>query len=210
MTGVASDEARAGRPAAQAPAGLGDTATIANAVVDVRRAANVSECGRYRYSLDRKWFADRFHSPAMIFRHPMPLIFVMLNPSTADAFADDPTIRRCVSFAQREGFQWLRVINLFAGRATKPADLFKMDDPQGVDNIAQWELAREFHEQGAEIVCAWGAEPKAQDAARLFLDFMAMANVKLRCLGTTKSGAPKHPLYLPKDAPFQPFTGCPA
>lgn len=173
--------------------------------MDIRRAANISECGRYRYSLDRKWFADRFYSPAKIFRHPMPLIFVMLNPSTADAYADDPTIRRCVGFAQREGFEWVRVINLFAGRATKPADLFKMDDPEGPDNAAEWEMAREFHEQGAEIICAWGAEPKAQDRATLFMGFMAEANVKVNCLGTTASGAPRHPLYLPKDAPLTEF-----
>lgn len=168
--------------------------------IDIRRAANVSPCGRYRYSLDRKWFAGRFYSPAKIFTHPMPLIFVMLNPSTADAFSDDPTIRRCIGFTKREGFEWLRVINLYGGRATKPAGLFQMDDPAGPDNITEWEMAREFHEQGAEIVCAWGAEPKAQQMSALFLHFMAQANVKLWCLGMTKAGSPRHPLYLPSDA----------
>lgn len=180
-------------------------ASMPSAVIDIRRAANLSPCRRYRYSLDRKWFADRFYSPAKIFAHPMPLIFVMLNPSTADAFSDDPTIRRCLGFAKREGFQWLRVINLYGGRATKPADLFQMGDPVGPDNITQWEMARQLHERGAEIVCAWGAEPKAREVAALFLDFMAQANVDLWCLGATKNGSPKHPLYLPNDTPLMKF-----
>ena len=170
------------------------------AAVDIRRSANVSECRRYRYSLDRKWFPDRFYSPAKIFRHPMPLIFVMLNPSTADAYSDDPTIRRCIGFAKREGYEWLRVINLYGGRATKPADLFKMSDPVGPDNTTEWEMAREFHEQGAEIVCAWGAEPKARERAAMFTAFMNEARVGLWCLGVTKAGCPKHPLYLPNNA----------
>ncbi len=175
-------------------------------MTDIRRAANISECGKYRYSLDRQWFEDRFYSPArLIGGHPMPLIFVMLNPSTADAYEDDPTIRRCVGFTKREGFEWLRVINLFAGRATKPADLFKMEDPIGVANPEEWGVARDFYERGAKIICAWGAEPKAVSQGESFVHLMQAYQVELWCLGTTKTGAPKHPLYLPSDAPLSPF-----
>src|SRR5689334_16488446 len=77
----------------------------------VRKAASISECGRYRYSLHRWWGAGE------------RLYFVMLNPSTADAEVDDPTIRRCMGFARTLGFDGIGVVNLYAFRATKPADL---------------------------------------------------------------------------------------
>ena len=173
-------------------------------IVDIRRDANISECGNYRYSLDRVWYPDDlFNSPARITFRP-PLIFVMLNPSTADAFADDPTIRRCIHFTKREGFEWLKVMNLFAGRATKPTDLFKMGDPEGVKNTAHWKAARGMvKDYGSQIICAWGANPKAQSQAKRFMSFMD--GIEVHCLGTTKDGHPKHPLYLPNDAKLQVY-----
>lgn len=86
---------------------------------DVQKAAYLSADGLYRFALHR-WWGDGIR-----------LGFVMLNPSTADAEIDDPTIRRCMGFARTLGFDGIRVVNLYAYRATKPADLWKADEPTG-------------------------------------------------------------------------------
>lgn len=171
--------------------------------IEIRRDAKVSFCGRYRYTLGRRWHEDKLFS-SVRGAPPVPITFVMLNPSTADAHADDPTIRRCISFAKREGFEWLRVINLFAGRATNPANLFQMEDPMGPDNLKQWQTTFDLYDRiGGEIVCAWGANPKASEQARLFID--AAGSRQMHCLGVTKDGSPRHPLYIKSDFPLQPF-----
>lgn len=179
---------------------------VTQADYPVRRFAEISNCGSYRYSLDRRWFEDRPYSTARI-TSPVPMIFVMLNPSTADGFEDDNTIRRCMTFARRECYKWIIVINLFAGRATKPDDLFKMQDPEGPLNIKEWAALEDWFEYGAAVVCAWGAEPRATTQAQRFVDMMHELGVGLWCLGTTKSGAPRHPLYLKSDTPFIRFKG---
>lgn len=161
---------------------------------DIKRDAVLSECGQYRWLLSRTWHVN----PARY------VIFVMLNPSTADAYEDDPTIRRCISFAKREGFGGIHVANLFAGRATKPDDLFRMDDPEGSRTAETWTHIAARHEAGDKIVCAWGAEPRAVAQAEKFLQ--AMAGAPLYCLGTTKAGHPRHPLYLAGSTPLVPFT----
>ena len=158
----------------------------------VAKAAYISECGAYRYWLQRVW------------DEPKDLLaFVMPNPSTADAELDDPTIRRCVGFAKREGRGGIVVVNLYAGRATQPADLFKMADPKGPNNPDQW-MSWLRHER-TKVVCAWGAEPKAHGQAYDFHRFARREDVQLWCLGTTKDGHPKHPLYLRNDAPLIPY-----
>lgn len=168
--------------------------------VNIRKSATISKCQQYRYQLDREWFPDdRINSPARI-TYYAPMIFVMLNPSTADAYEDDPTIRRCLGFARREGYRWLKVINLFAGRATKPADLFKMDDPIGPENRSAWDKAFNHVEWGAKIVCGWGADKSAKAQASRFLE--QAGDTPLHCLGTSKDGSPRHPLYLKSDAPL--------
>lgn len=87
----------------------------------IQKEASISGCGRYRYALHRWW------------GHGTTLGFIMLNPSTADADIDDPTIRRCMGFARDFGYDGIRVFNLYAYRATKPADLWKADEPTGGD-----------------------------------------------------------------------------
>ena len=84
--------------------------------------AVISDCGKYRYRLTRKWGYGR------------PCGFIMLNPSTADALHDDPTIRRCVGFAKAWGCGALIVVNLFAVRATSPREMMRADDPVGPEN----------------------------------------------------------------------------
>lgn len=160
---------------------------------DMVKGAQLSKDGLYRYSLSRQWGPGQ----------PMP--FVMLNPSTADHMVDDPTIGRCVAFARREGADGILVCNVYAFRATKPADLFKAPYPRGPDNN-QWlaNLATNAVAYGLRIVCAWGTKGRPGDtvhARRL----LAYHGAKLVCLGTTKDGHPKHPLYVAGATPLVPY-----
>lgn len=155
------------------------------------KGAYISPSGYYRYWLMRSWNEGE-----------KKLAFVMLNPSTADAYEDDPTIRRCIGFAKRENAGGIVVVNLFAGRATQPSDLFKMHDPAGPLNAKQW---RVMLADRKKIICAWGAEPRAADQAKRFRAWAADMSLALWCLGKTKDGHPRHPLYLKSDAPLVPY-----
>lgn len=158
----------------------------------VNSGATISPCGMYRYHLERRW--DRT-KPAQV--------FIMLNPSTADANLDDPTIRRCISFAKREGAGGIYVVNLFAFRATNPADLLSAENPTGADNakaIGDALLVARIYK--TYPIAAWGshaiARTQAIELARRARDF----GTKLVCLGVTKDGSPRHPLYVKGDAPL--------
>ena len=115
--------------------------------------AAFSPCGRYRWHLARTWDADGSR-----------VAFVALNPSTADATHDDPTIRRCIGFARRWGAGGVDVVNLYAFRATKPRDLFAADDPVGPDNDA-WIDA--VVARADRVVLAWGHHGARDGDARL-------------------------------------------
>lgn len=136
-----------------------------------------------------------------------PMTWIMLNPSTADAFADDPTIKRCKAFARREGCGGINVVNLFAHRATHPAALRRAADPVGPANDQAIEVyAREAH----LVVVAWGAGGALNGRAGDVGQRLTAAGVQLRCLGITKDGHPKHPLArgrerVPDDAPLVPW-----
>jgi hypothetical protein len=130
----------------------------------------------------------------------------MLNPSTADASKDDPTIRKVVEFTRRAGYGRAIVVNLFAWRATKPRDcLANLADAEGALNYR--EIMQAAREAGA-VVCAWGAQPWAEEQAAAVLDWLRSSEtpIRLLCLGRTKSGAPLHPL-MPSYAghPLIPF-----
>lgn len=159
--------------------------------------ATISSDGRYRYRLSRSWT----DGPRML--------FVMLNPSTADASVDDPTIRRCVRFAEREGCGSLEVVNLFGLRSSSPRALLEaVVDPVGADNLRHVRDAGELATGG--VVVAWGAHPLAtrqRVTATLSALFERSPALGVRALGTTSSGAPKHPLArgrhrIPDDAPL--------
>ncbi len=145
----------------------------------MRRAAELSPCGQYRYTLCREWDAE---SPKVT--------FVMLNPSTADHQRDDPTIRRCTGFARRWGFGGLYVGNLFAWRSSRPENLYIVEEPVGEDNDA---ALQRLVAASALTVAAWGTRGHflQRDVAVMPL----LRNCK--ALGFTKEGFPRHPLRLP-------------
>lgn len=156
-------------------------------------SAWISDDGMFRYSLTRElgYFEARDET----------VTFVMLNPSTADAETDDPTIRKCAKFARSWGFGRLKVVNIYAYRATDPRELGKVEDPVGPENFCT--IAKVVG--GSDlVVCAWGANaPKA--AADVVLDMVAAPHA----LRLTKSGAPWHPLYVPDATRPVPFAHCP-
>jgi len=126
----------------------------------------------------------------------------MLNPSTADAERDDPTIRRCIGFAKRAGHGGVEILNLFAFRATAPKDLKAASDPVGPDNDRHLEalFARHGH-----VLAAWGAHGTFGARAEIVLEMAARQSVMLTCLGRTLTGQPRHPLYVRTDALLLPF-----
>ncbi len=156
--------------------------------------AVLSDDGVYRYRLWRIWDQDL-----------APTAFVMLNPSTADATVDDPTIRRCMGFARSWGAGGIVVVNLFAYRATDPADLVRA-------------LRARHHIRGPErdahlravfsvvdtVVCAWGAHHLAEAVAPEVLGLVPKG-IQVSCLGRTKEGHPRHPLYLAATTRREPF-----
>jgi hypothetical protein len=161
----------------------------------VIKTAVLSEDGVYRYSLVRAWPGDGWTS----------VLFVLLNPSTADAHQDDPTIRRLLGFARTWGMNAIEVVNLFALRATDPAALARHPDPVGpLDD----EYILAALERAAAVVCGWGAHPDLRGRDRHVHDLLwARAKVPITCLGTTKDGHPRHPLYLRNDAVPVPYHG---
>ena len=160
-------------------------------MIYTRKTAHVSNCGSYRYSLTREWARP---SPAANDKGGSACLFVMLNPSTADGMDDDPTIRRCVSFANSWGYGRLVVCNLFALRATDPRALYKSADPVGSLNVVT--VAANVVEAGL-IVCAWGVYGHLKNAGSLFVDGCRRNGHAVHHLGLTTAGHPRHPLYLP-------------
>jgi hypothetical protein len=150
----------------------------------------------HRYLLARYWDT----TPAV-----QTLTFVMLNPSDADAFRNDPTVGRCMRFAHREGYGGIRVLNAYGYRSPRPADLRAAADPVGPSNDAaldQW--AR------GTVVVAWGAHPFAAGRVAEVAAHLTAGGARLLCLGTTMDGSPIHPLArgrsrVPDDAPLVPW-----
>lgn len=146
------------------------------------RSAVISSCRRYRYCLVRRWGAgDRV------------LVFLMLNPSTADADRDDPTVRRCVGFAKQSGFECLKIINLFGLRSTDPKALKSNRDSVGSDN--DFWVERIAGDPYADVIVSWGAH------GALYTDRVrhvcGLVQRPMQCLSLLKSGHPGHPLMLP-------------
>ncbi len=159
----------------------------------VTRRAYISECEKYRYQLYRRWDES------------LPMVmFLMLNPSTADANIDDPTIRRCIAFARSWGFGGLYVGNLFAFRSTDPKEILKCEEPIGSDNSLH---LKKMASKCELIVCAWGNSPIVDKLGKRFgSDYLPLKGLtNLRYLELSNDGTPKHPLYLKGDLIPQEF-----
>lgn len=143
--------------------------------------AELSECGQYRYFLKRTWN-----------NNDKIMTYIMLNPSTADASKDDPTIHKCVKFAIREGCGSICVINLFALRSSKPEVLYTHNDPIGPEND-YW--IDKIAKQSEIIIAAWGNHSNLFNRNIEVVNRLKLYGItNLCCLGLNKTGTPKHPL----------------
>ncbi|MDB4867283.1 MAG: hypothetical protein JWR03_1616 [Cohnella sp.] len=157
---------------------------------EMLKGAFVDRSATYRYSLWRIW------NPQL-----PGVLFVMLNPSTADASNDDPTIRRCIGFAKSWGCGSLEVVNLFAYRATNPDELKKCEDPVGPENDDY--IVRAV-QNAHKVVTAWGTKGGLLGRNKAVMKMLD--KYRPHCLDMTKDGHPKHPLYVAgKCEPFRYF-----
>jgi hypothetical protein len=177
---------------------MGTETTVVEWGPDGTASAQVSLCGKYRYLLTRKWDTTL---PSMV--------FVMLNPSTADAMRDDPTIRKCIGFARRFGYGGIIVVNLYAFRATKPADLYNAmaysgTYAKGPDND---EVIRRAVADTNTVVVAWGKPGRGSVAARAdqVRRMIQATNSTLFCLQHNNDRSPAHPLMLPYSCRLEEF-----
>lgn len=153
--------------------------------------ATFSACRRWRWLLWRRWDEAR------------PLAnFLMLNPSTADETQLDPTCTRARGYAERWGYGGLVVTNVFAWRATDPADMKAQPDPVGRDNDAAIVHAAR---SCAIVVCAWGNHGAHEERSAHVVAILRKAKVPLFALRVNGGGEPAHPLYLPKNLPATPW-----
>lgn len=151
--------------------------------------AVLSKDGRYRYSLTRIWDPEKPR-----------VCFVMLNPSSADAEQNDPTIKRCIRFAESWGYGAIEVVNLYAFRTHLPELLAAEPEPCGPDNDA---YILKAVQNAQMIIAAWGVHGHEGPLRRAV---GSLINREVYCLGTTKNGAPRHPLYVHSSALVLPFS----
>ena len=145
---------------------------------------------RYRYALGRRW--DKAEDS---------LLFIMLNPSTADALQDDPTVRKCRKYAKKWGYGEVLVGNIFGLRSPDPDHLYQANNPVGPDNdhIIQNMLLP----KADDVIVAWGNHGEHLDRSQEVLDSY-LKQYDVQALELNKSGEPSHPLYLPNDT--EPFS----
>lgn len=144
-------------------------------------------------------FLERSINP----KNDRSVVFIMLNPSTATETENDPTIRRCIRFARDWGYGHLYVNNIFAMRATRPHNLHTAaENPVGQGNDAIILLTAQTADL---VVCAWGAHGKLYNRGEQVIKMLQDNDVPLHCLGTTKDGQPRHPLYVAATTQPQPF-----
>lgn len=160
------------------------------------RSAVISEDQLYRYVLSRVW--DK--------RKPI-LGAIWLNPSTADAEVDDPSLRRGMYFAEAAGYGGLMLCNLFAWRATNPAVIIRMDYHQAIGPLNNAHILR-MNSLCPEIFVGWGDKASQHEKIGNRVRFVAEMigpSKKLLCLGTTQRGQPRHPLYIASYKTFEPW-----
>lgn len=168
---------------------------------DRRGSAVISADGVYRYLLTRE-LDDNTGGPDWA---GGTVVFVMLNPSTADADRDDATLRRCIGFARLWSYERLVVVNLYAYRSTDPAALKLVADPIGPDNDSHIRSAlRRTRPFDKDVIVAWGANADPSRAAAVVALILAEGR-KPYCFGITANGQPLHPLRLPADQAVIPY-----
>jgi hypothetical protein len=151
----------------------------------MQKASQLSPCRTYRYRLDRIWNDSKPR-----------VLFILYNPSTADEWVDDPTLRRCMGFAQAWGYGGLCIINLFSLRTSDPTVLRGHARPKGPDHEHVFHEAVEGH---SDIVCAWGLQGGPISS------HFSHGTHRIFHLGVNKDGSPKHPLYLPSNTLLHPW-----
>jgi hypothetical protein len=160
-----------------------DRGARATTTAVVERGAVIDRDGVYRYELTRRWGDGA------------ELVWVMCNPSIADGHIDDPTIRRCIGFSASWGFASLRVVNIFALRSTDPRPLRRHEEPESNGNL---EIVMRALADTEWALAAWGAlRPSLTVRSKTYAAVNAFARDtgRVRCLGTTMHGEPRHPLY---------------
>lgn len=150
----------------------------------MRKGQISSRDNRFRYRLWRIWDEAK-----------PTVLFILHNPSTANDQVDDPTVRRCISFASAWAYGGIHIGNIYPARATKPSDLKQFPRPGGRNNMQH---LRSMADQAGLIVCAWGNRLGAPSVSIQRLG-------RLFYLELSKQGTPKHPLYLRGDLRPQPF-----
>ena len=153
----------------------------------INKTASFSSCRKYRYSLSRIWDKQKKF-----------VLFIGLNPSTADEEVDDPTIRRCSGYSPNWGYGGFIIVNLFAYRTTLPSNLKKVKHPIGKDND---KYIVKLSKKADITVAAWGNNGNLYRRDKQVLSLVP----NLMCLKINKSGQPAHPLYLNKDLKLTKF-----
>jgi hypothetical protein len=155
----------------------------------VGSGAVLSPCQRYRYVLHRRWsmYDHRF------------VLWVMLNPSTADAETDDRTIRRCAKISKELDYPGMVVLNLFAYRSKSPLALYDAYAPIGPSND---DFIRRIAPAASLILAAWGNCGGVHDRD---YHVLKMLPAQTQCCGITQKGFPHHPLFLRKDFVILPY-----
>lgn len=156
--------------------------------------AEFSPCLRWRYTLWRRW-------------KPGPFVqFIGLNPSTADEWKDDPTVRRCIAFAKSWGLSAMCMTNLFGWRDTLPARMKAVADPEGPDNDRHLKAVAG---KAGMIIAAWGTHGSHRDRGLHVTQLLGIEIIddKAFCLGRNMDGSPKHPLYVAANVQLLQFEG---
>ncbi len=166
-------------------------------------SADISPCGRYRYSLTRIW--NDIENPRIV-------CFAALNPSTANATVNDNTILREIAFGKTWGMDGLFKVNMYTWQETSPKKLFQAGENYDILGLSMEATVKLIVDRKCEfVVCGWGTNANKKYASRIasrgeqFRDYAAIYGLKLFCLGINQDGSPKHPLYLPPDTPLQPW-----
>ena len=164
--------------------------------MDVVKKAYISDDQTRRYILWRTWGSGPI------------AIFVLLNPSTADAEVDDPTTRKCMAYARRWGMSGIAIVNMFSRRATDPKALMDGKPVGGTTadwNLSWWELRKHTQKDGNIVVCGWGSHPLVPYFQHGLIDLILALGFTPMALRVNKDGTPGHPLYLKGTAPLIPY-----